>query len=251
MPFYPALSPRFDLDHLLTPYAARLAPALLHSAAELLRCPLPGSPPYPLWLDSGGYAALDARNDVREEDGLGVLHVAPHTLTPQSVLHLAAELQAAVTFTLDFPSPDPRDKPRRDALSLVNARWTLAQPRSCPVYACLQPGQDPAPLLELHPDGIALGGLAPHAANLPLLREEVARVRNCLPDGLPLHVFGIGRPEALRCIREAGATSADSSSPQRTAVGGRTFDGVALEEPSLVERLNLAVHNLRLSLEAM
>ncbi|GAA5533813.1 hypothetical protein [Deinococcus aluminii] len=251
MPFIPALSPRFELDRLLTPSAARLAPALLHSAAELLRCSLPGPPPYPLWLDSGGYAALDARNEVREEAGLGVLRVASYTLTPQSVLHLAVTLQAAVTFTLDFPSPDPRDKARRDALSLANARWTLAQPRPCRVYACLQPGQDPGPLLELRPDGIALGGLAPHAANLPLLREEVTRVRRALPEDLPLHVFGIGRPEALRCIRDAGATSADSASPQRTAVGGRTFDGVALEEPSLAERLNLAVRNLRLALEAL
>lgn len=250
MKFIPALSPRFELDHLLLPYAERLCDTVLISAAEyttpgftVSRCHL--------WLDSGGFAALhpDAEVVVHANQGHLIRPGRP-PLTPQSVHELARTLGAQVEFTLDFPTRDDTSRAHHHQLSTENALWTLKQPRERQVYAAVQPGQDLHSILQARPDGIGLGGLVPFARDFTRLHQEVSRLRRQLPDHLPLHVFGIGHPEALKVIRNAGATSADSSSPQRTAVSGRTWDGTPIPNPSLPERLHLAVRNLQRCLEA-
>lgn len=244
MIFIPALSPRFDLDHLVFPYAERLFGRILVSTAEYRSGFRVDSSQ--LWLDSGGFAAFNPSSRVRESAGLGHLICADGTsITPQRVHDLAHTLGAQVEFTLDFPT---RDDSKRDAyqqLSLRNALWTLTQPRRRLVYAAVQPGQDITPILRANPDGIGLGGLVPWARDHTSLHQEVRRVREQLPDSLPLHVFGIGHPDALRVIRDAGATSADSSSAQRTAVSGRTWHGTAIPGPSVPERLHTAIQNLK------
>lgn len=237
MQFLPALSPAFTIDHLLLPYV-NTAPVLV-SAAGLLHHRFGRIER--LWLDSGGFAAFDPRWQLEEQGGLGQLRHGEDVLSPQLVRALAEELGAEVEFTLDFPGRS--DAPERMRLSEVNALWRLAQPRRCAVYAAVQPGQDLTRILAAKPDGIGLGGLVPFVQQPEKLREEVSRVR--AQTALPIHVFGLAQAEALRVIREAGATSCDSSSPQRRAVSGYGPQKMHWPQPSLPEQLHLALLNLQ------
>lgn len=250
--FIPVLSPRFPLDTFLAPYAAQLTGQALISLPELLSAPLTRLrlPPLNLLLDSGGFAALDPHSQVTPlPGGLAALHLPDgRRVTPADVLQAAERTGAAVTFTLDFPARGDHAGTHFTA-NLANARWALAQPRPCPVFASVQPGQDLAPILDAHPDGIALGGLAPHARNHPHLTAEVRRVRAQIGQ-LPLHVFGIGHPQGVRAVMQAGATSVDSSGPQRRAASNRTWDGTHVPDPALHERVRLATLNLQASVQA-
>ncbi|MBI0446863.1 queuine tRNA-ribosyltransferase family protein [Deinococcus sp. DB0503] len=252
--FIPVLSPRFGLDTLLAPYAARLSGYALVSLPELRAAPLSRLhlPPLGLLIDSGGYGALQPGSTVLTlEDGRGALKLpGGETITPEDVWQAARDHGASVSFTLDFPARTEEERARRDPLSLANARWALRQPRTGLLYASVQPGQDLAPLLELHPDGLALGGLVHHARDHARLHDEVWRVRAQVGPHLPLHVFGIGHPEGVCAVMRAGATSVDSSGPQRRAADSRTWDGVFIPDPAPHERLRLAVLNLAASVRA-
>jgi len=258
--FVPVLTSRFPLDRTLIPYVERLCGAALISAPELTGWGGRPFPAVPLLLDSGGYQALSPAVRVTEAGGLGGLLLADgRTLTPQAVWdaqHAVLDRHApgGVVFTLDFPCRadlDDAERARLARLGRANAEWALAQPRRFPVFVCLQPGQDAGPYLKGAPDGVALGGLAPFSGNHALLEREVSRVRAQLPPGMPLHVFGIGAPESLRVVMRAGATSADSSRPQRMAASGvRPEGGAVLTDVAFYERLHLAVSHLMVSLRA-
>lgn len=236
--FIPVYAPRFPLDRLLAPFLKRHAPAALISAAELLS--QPPRPDLPLWVDSGGYAAFDPRSRVVEEGGMGVL-VFPdgQRLSPQD-LHTLQSTHAQVGFTLDFPGGEGAEKERRLALSYANARFAFSQPRAFQLYASVQPDADLAAYLVLKPDGVALGGLAPYSRDLEKLKGAVCAARAVMPAGMPLHVFGIGRPESIQVVLEAGATSVDSSAPQRQAASAKGVPG-----PSPAERVRVAVQALK------
>ncbi len=245
--FVPVLTFRYRIDELLIPYVEQLCPAALFSLPELRHRHGRAFPRVPLLIDSGGYAALNAQNRVEEEDGLGVLVFADGTrLSPQDV-HVAQCELAAVGFTLDFPCPkdtDEQERARRNRLSEANALWALAQPRNFLLYACVQPGQSAEVYLGAGASGLALGGLAPFSADRAFLTEQVREARAILPDGLPLHVLGIGHPESVRAVLAAGATSVDSSSVQRHAASGKTWTGESLPDASVPEQLRLALSNL-------
>ncbi|GGR17163.1 hypothetical protein [Deinococcus ruber] len=247
--FVPVLTFRFPLDELLTPYVERLCSHALISVPELQQRGGQMLPAVPLLIDSGGFAALLPGAVIEELDGLGVL-VLPdgRRISPQQV-QAAQETYGSIGFTLDFPGPpDIPGRAARAWLSLANARWALQQPRSFELYASVQPGQSLGPYLELQPDGIALGGLAPCSRDRERLTQEVLRVR--AQTDLPLHVFGIGHPESVRTVMQAGADSCDSSSPQRTAAGGRSWRGEVMPDAAPHERLRLAILNLQASSEA-
>lgn len=252
--FVPVLSPRFPLDHLLAPYAARLCGHALISVPELRHNPSFPPVPMPLWIDSGGYTLLsDPQASVSEHSGLGHITLGSgFTLTPQSVHD--AQRGAHTGFTLDLPSTSSvtdTERRRRAQLSLNNAQWAFTQPRTGRLYASVQPGQDLAPYLELHPDGIAMGGLAPHSRDRDHLSRAVRHVRDQMPSSMPLHVFGLGHPESVRAAIRAGATSTDSSGPQRRAASGQGWTpGAPLTDPAPHERLHLAVLNLQGSADA-
>jgi helicase len=94
-------------------------------------------------------------------------------------------------------------------------------------------------------DGLAIGGLVPHARDLDYTSGVVAAVRAEAP-GLPIHVFGIGQPESIRRLVAAGVTSSDSSAYARDAVRGRSWrrPEAPIENPSLGESLVLALQHL-------
>ncbi len=252
--FIPVLTHRFPLDALLTPYVERYAPAALISAAELRAAPGAPLPALPLMIDSGGYQALDAHATVVDTGPFAALHVPGAVpLTPLDVYDLQRSARAAVCFTLDFPSPATAttdERVRRLHLGERNALWALSQIRPGTLYASVQPGQDLTAVLAARPDGIALGGLAPHSADRDRLRHEIRTVRAQLPAGLPLHVFGLGHPDSIHAALSAGATTVDSSSPQRMAASGRAWTGEVIPDAAPHERLRLAVTNLLTALHA-
>ena len=122
---------------------------------------------------------------------------------------------------------DPVEAQARQAATVRNARWAVENKRSrtLKIYASIQ-GWDPASyadgarqLADLPFDGFALGGLVPRAQDGDTVLEIVRAVREAVPDR-PIHAFGIGKPEMVGKIFQAGAQSVDSSSYVKAAVDG-------------------------------
>jgi helicase len=249
---------RFPLDPLVRPYLPLLAQAALVSY-PYAQGPAP-SLRIPLLLDSGGFACLLPGGRVEEEDGLGVLVLAPEgepplRIHPRDVLELQERI-ADVAFTLDFPIPPGLDRTearRRAALGQANARWALRnrRRRDLPLFAGVQ-GADPAGYaaaarrLAAEPfDGFAIGGLVPRARDHELVAEIARRVRAAIGDR-PLHAFGLGQPELLSRLFRGGVDSSDSTSYLKLAADGLLLGqaGPPAADPSPTERLHLALCNL-------
>jgi helicase len=174
---------------------------------------------------------------------------------PRDVLELQ-ERVADVAFTLDFPVPpgmDAGEARRRQKLTTANAHWALANRRRCdlPLFACVQAwdaGSGRACARAYAGagfDGVALGGMVPRAHDRGLVRAMVGAVRAEAGE-LPLHVFGLGKPELVEEVFGAGADSVDSSAYVKLAAEGRLWGrpGVRVKDPSPTDRLHLALCNL-------
>jgi hypothetical protein len=250
--------PKYPLDNLVRPYLARLAPAVMVSAYYARQMATDLRPRVPLLVDSGGFASLFKLATVQEDQGLGVVEVPGDDCT--DVLHPAVVLDlqeriADVAFTLDFPIPPAlgRDESaRRQRLTIANAHWALAnrRRRDLPLYAVVQ-GRDletykacARAYTEAGFDGVAIGGLIPRSHDRVTLLAIISAVRSEVGN-LPLHVFGLGRPELLQDLVRVGVDSVDSSSYVQLAAEGRFWgDGVAIADPSPTDRLHLALCNL-------
>jgi helicase len=248
---------KYPLDGLIRPYLPRLAPGVMvsHYYARLMEAP----PRLPLLVDSGGFASLFEGARVVPEGRLGVLEVQREGRTerthPLDVLDLQ-ERVAEVAFTLDFPIPpgtDPDEARRRQAWTVANAHWALANRRrkDLPLFACVQ-GWDADSCRDCARayaaagfDGIALGGMVPRAHDVSAVLATVAAVRREAGE-LPLHVFGLGKPELLSRLFAAGADSVDSSAHVKLAAQGRLWGDPSfhLDDPSPTDRLHLALCNL-------
>lgn len=251
---------KYPLDDLVRPYLPRLAPAVmvsLHYARQMTVAPR-----HPLFVDSGGFAALFSGSRVEERRGLGVLIVQPlegeaETLTPADVLDFQ-ERHADVAFTLDFPVPpgtEPDEAERRLALTIANALWAVRNRRRSDLrlYACVQAwdaesaGRCARSYAGQGFDGVAIGGLVPRARDLEAVLQIVDAVRRELPD-LPIHAFGMGKPETVRVLFERGVQSVDSSSYVKLAASGISWGGDRTPpDLSPPERLRLALSNLAIA----
>ena len=221
-------------------------------------------PPLPFLVDSGAFVALLPGARIVEEDGLGCIQrgeLDTELLHPASVLALQQSC-ADVGFTLDIPIPPglPLDEARRrQRLTIVNARWALHQPRPAGLrlFAVVQGwdamsyGACAASVMDLAPDGIAIGGLVPRLARPDEVEAIVGAVR-AASGSLPVHALGVGSPEMARRVIAAGADSVDSSSYVRSAVEGKRWDcDAVVVEPSETERLGLALANLGTALQTV
>jgi helicase len=94
-------------------------------------------------------------------------------------------------------------------------------------------------------DGVALGGMVPRAQDAEAVLSIVETVRVEVGD-LPLHVFGLGKPDLVRQLFRLGVDSVDSSAYVKLAAEGRLWGDPSfrLEGPSPTERLHLALCNL-------
>lgn len=248
---------KYPLDALIQPYLPRLSQAVMvsyHYAKQMSK-----RPRLPLLIDSGGFATLFEGSTICERDELGVLEVArketKEMLHPKDVLEFQ-EQHADVAFTLDFPiAPDTKrvEAQRRQRLTVANAIWALRNRRrkEMRLYACIQAWDAPsaadcaAQLAQHTFDGFAIGGLVPRARDW----DGIAAIVNAVlaeAGERPLHVFGLGKPETTKRLFEMGVDSVDSSSYVKLAADGRLWSepDYRLEDPSPMERLNLAIWNL-------
>ncbi len=198
---------------------------------------------------------------LREDRGLGVVEIdtdaGAELLHPVDVLDVQ-EAKADVAFSLDFPVPPgaPADEALwKTELSIRNAIWALSNRRrkDLPLYASVPVTDDlgalGAVIRDLASegfDGIALGGLVPRARNVEFIKKAVETARAAAED-LPMHAFGIGKPQLVRELFTMGIDSVDSSSYVRKAVEGKMWHGleeVTVEDPTPLERLHIALCNL-------
>ncbi|MEO0373758.1 MAG: tRNA-guanine transglycosylase [Cyanobacteria bacterium P01_A01_bin.17] len=250
---------KYPLDDLIRPYLNRLAPAIMVSYHYAQQMSPDDSPRLPMFVDSGGFAALFEGSRIRQQKGLGVLEIkrgdTSEQLHPKAVLAFQ-EAIADVALTLDFPIPpglDTKEAKRRQRLTIANAHWALdnRRRRDLPLYACIQ-AWDVASARRCARqyagagfDGVAIGGLVPRSRDLNLVLGIVRAVREEIGD-LPLHVLGLGHPNLLPQLFEAGTDSVDSSSYVKYAANGQLWGQPheRIEEPTPTDRLHLALCNL-------
>lgn len=248
---------KYPLDDLVRPYLPRLATAVMvsfHYAKQATSWPN-----LPTMIDSGGFASLFANARVFAEGDLGCIEVtpaegAPEKIHPKDVLEFQ-EQHADIAFTLDFPIPPLmplREAKRRQALTIKNARWALANRRRTDMllFAVIQGWDEEsfvrcAKVLATLPfDGFAIGGLVPRIRDEALILGITEGVRSAVDDK-PLHVFGVGKPALVQRLFKLGIDSVDSSSYVKLAADGRLWgSSKRLSHPSPTGRLHLALCNL-------
>lgn len=250
---------KYPLDGLIRPYLPRLAPAVMVSHHYARQMKKHEKLRIPMLVDSGGFASLFSSAKVKRVRGLGVIELkteqGTENTTPYEVLEFQEEV-ADVAFTLDFPIPPgtaQKEAYKRLDLTIANAHWALEnrRRRDLPLYACVQ-AWDKESARECAKafansgfDGIAIGGLVPRASKIDLVKEIVDSVRAEIAN-LPLHVFGLGKPETVEALYNMGVDSVDSSTYVKLAAEGR-FWGMSsckIDSPSPTDRLNLALCNL-------
>jgi tRNA-guanine family transglycosylase len=253
---------KYPLDNLIRPYLPRLAPAVMVSHHYAQSMTPDQRPNLPLWIDSGGFAALLAGTQIINRKGVGILEVQNgdkiEILHPKDVITFQEE-HADMALTLDFPIPPGlslEEGQQRQHLTIANALWALAnrRRRDLPLYTCLQAWDVPSAKVCAEAyvgkgfDGVAMGGLVPRAKDPDLVLALIRTVRAVIGD-LPLHVLGLGHPNLLPQIYAAGADSVDSSSYVQYAANGKLWanPNLILKDPSPTDRLHLALCNLALA----
>lgn len=249
---------KYPLDDLIRPYLPRLSQAMMvsfHYARQLEE-----KPNLPLMVDSGGFASLFESSQVLSKKGLGVLRTnidgKKETLNPADVLELQERI-ADVAFTLDFPIPpgmDAKEAKKRQKLTIANALWAIENRRRTDLrlYAVVQAwdAESARACAKEYKnagfDGIAIGGLVPRSRNLDLVIKIIEAIKSEIPD-LPLHVFGLGKPEIVEKLFQAGVDSIDSSSYVKMAADGHLWGQKTTNLSSDISptgRLHLALCNL-------
>ncbi|MBE1302425.1 MAG: tRNA-guanine transglycosylase [Alteromonadaceae bacterium] len=249
---------KYPLDNLLRPYLPMLSNSIMvsHYYAQFMK---PSERPNcPLLVDSGGFAALFNNTKIRKHKGLGTLIIDSENgreiITPEKVIRFQEKV-ADVAFTLDFPIPpntNLKEAKRRQELTIANALWALEnrKDKNMKLFGCIQAwdavsGKNNAlAYKDKGFDGIAIGGLVPRVKNKELVRAIVTSIRDTVPD-LPIHIFGIGKPETVKWLLELGANSFDSSSYVQSAVSGDCWDySKIIEQTNQFEKTLIALNNL-------
>ncbi|MEZ9540312.1 tRNA-guanine transglycosylase [Shewanella sp. 10N.286.51.B8] len=249
---------KYPLDRLLRPYLPKLSQSVMvsHYYAQFMK--LDERPKCPLLIDSGGFAALFSNTRIRKIKGLGTLIIESEdkteTLTPEKVLRFQESI-ADIAFTLDFPIPPKtllREAKRRQALTIANALWALENRTnsSMKLFACIQAWDEQSAKTNALAykakgfDGIAIGGLVPRIRNREIVEKIVKSVRETVPD-LPIHIFGIGKPETIRWLIELGANSFDTSSYVQSAASGNCWGLDKIQvQTNQFEKMLISLSNL-------
>lgn len=249
---------KYPLDNLIRPYLPRLSQAMMvsfHYARQF-----DGNPKLPMFVDSGGFASLFENSQVLMKKGLGILKTEingkKEILHPAVVLELQERI-ADVAFTLDFPIPpglDSKEATKRQKLTIANAHWAIQNRRrnDLRLYGVVQAWDMESAKAcareykDADFDGIAIGGLVPRARNPELVLEIIGAVKEVIPN-LPLHIFGLGKPEMVGELFRMGVDSVDSSSYVKMAADGKIWgqeDQIRKSDISPTERLHIALCNL-------
>lgn len=251
---------KYPLDNLIRPFLPRVAETMMvsyHYARQIRTARLP----LPCFVDSGGFAVLFAGARIVERaDGTAQIEREGENgetdiVAPEAVLELQRRL-ARYGCPLDFPIPpmlvDPVERARRLRLTLANAEWASRQDvGALTLFGAVQGWDEESyggcaqSLLDLGYRHLALGGMVPRVSDMNFVCRIVRQVRERMEAGGRLHVFGIGKPELIRMVLAAGATSTDSSSYVKAAASGMRWDGISLpDDPTPLERAHAAIANI-------
>jgi len=251
---------RYPLDQMVRPFLPRLSQAVMVSYYYVKQMNPEDRVQIPLFVDSGGFAALFENANIVTDHGLGVIELKTEEGTdiihPFSILELQEEV-AEVAFPLDFPIPPNtplKEAKRRQNLTIENSLWAIQnrRRRDLPVYAIIQAwdGKSALDCARAYQgagfEGLAIGGLVPRVRDTKLVQEIITSVRKEAGDDTPIHVFGLGNPKILQMVFASGADSVDSSSYVRYAANGQLWsdENFKLENPALTDRLHLSLCNL-------
>lgn len=172
-----------------------------------------------LFIDSGGFKLLTGNTKAR--DGAKLIGHGGFTLNPdpEIILDMQKKMGADIAATLDFPiSPDLNQYKIRKLIdaSVENAKYALEnKPQNMKIYAAVH-GHDPNDitycLKEIKDgfDGYAIGSLVPIKNNYKKLIDIVLSVKPQIPEGKPLHVFGI-TGSVIPILAYLGVDSFDSA----------------------------------------
>jgi helicase len=249
---------KYPLDDLVRPYLPRLAQGVMVSYHYAKQMSTDDRPPLPLFVDSGGFVSLRSEAEIVERRGLGCIRIErdddTELVQPGELLDFQERI-ADVAFTLDFPISPNAEKSearRRQKLTIDNALWALSnrRRRDLPLFASVQ-GWDVDSFRACAQayagkefDGIAIGGLVPRSKDKELVLSITRAVRDEIGDR-PLHIFGLGHPDLLTNLYDAGATSVDSSSYVQYAASGKLWGSdQKLRNITPTDRLHLALCNL-------
>lgn len=239
---------KYPLDRLVQPYLKRLAQCVMVSYHYALK--MTQRPSIPMFIDSGGFASLFEGAAIEEHRDYACIRTPEgEELHPARILDFQ-EQHADLAATLDFviaPGMDQVEARRRQKLTIKNAFYALQQRRSPSLllYASLQCWDERSARVCAREyaragfDGIAIGGLVPRIRDLDYVKRIVSAVREEAP-AMPLHIFGLGKPEVVNLLWNLGVDSVDSSSYVRDAVDVTRPLSHVFTHPRLVVGRNLA-----------
>ncbi len=255
---------KYPLDRMIRPYLPRLSQAVMVSYYYAKQMKDEEKPRLPMLVDSGGFVSLFQNATVETDGKLGIIKIERddgiEIIHPNDVLELQ-ETIADIAFTLDFPIPpglELGEAHQRLDLTISNAYWALQNRRrkDMPLYACVQAWDAQSALDCMHAykgadfDGFAIGGLVPRARDKVII-EKIVNVVRQEARGLPVHVFGLGKPETTQWLFQLGVDSVDSSAYVKMAADGRLWSDASYHftDPSPTDRLHLALINLATATE--
>ena len=197
----------------------------------------------PILTDSGGFQVFSLRDTLLavDDDGVTFRNVydgAASRFTPELAAEIQANLGSDVAMCLDQVPPPTAE--RRELAEAVRrtTEWARRQ-RHAPHgdgqlrFAISQGGTDAElrrrsaeELVELDFDGNAIGGLA-LGEDRAAMFETTDWAAALLPDDKPRYFMGIGNPEGVLEVIEAGVDMFDCVLPTRTARTGSalTWEG--------------------------
>lgn len=243
---------KYPLDRLVRPYLKRLSQCVMVSYyyAQMMTERME----MPMFIDSGGFASLFEGSEVIDHGRYASIKTKEdEEIHPLRVLEFQ-ENNADLAATLDFiipPGMDKAEAKRRQKLTIKNAYYALEEKRDkeLVLYASLQCWDKRSArscareYAKAGFDGIAIGGLVPRVRDTEYIKKIVSAVREEAPD-LPIHVFGIGKPEVLKMLWEMGVDSSDSSSYVREALSQEKVHSINEQHTSTFSLLSASIQKL-------
>jgi queuine tRNA-ribosyltransferase len=197
----------------------------------------------PLLTDSGGFQVFSLRDTLLavDDDGVTFRNVydgAASRFTPQLAAAIQANLGSDIAMCLDQVPPPTADRGELEDAVRRTTEWARRQRTADRAdrqlrFAINQGGTDvelrrrsTEELVELDFDGNAIGGLA-LGEDRAAMFETTDWVASLLPADRPRYFMGIGDPEGILEVIEAGVDMFDCVLPTRTARTGSalTWEG--------------------------
>ncbi len=220
----------------------------------------------PILTDSGGFQVFSLRDTLVgvDDDGVTFRNVydgAASRLTPELAAEIQRNLGSDIAMCLDQVPPPGVSRLELEEAVRRTTEWARRQRHAERAegqlrFAISQGGTDPElrrrsaeELVELDFDGNAIGGLA-IGEDRGQMFETTDRVAALLPADRPRYFMGIGDPEGILEVIEAGVDMFDCVLPTRTARTGSalTWNGrLNLRNARVRARRGAARRRLRLS----